>query len=198
VRGQQIGDRLLAIEAVFARLPLDAAAEAVGTPGGADVIGQNIDPAEWRDRGIDRRLGRGGLAQVAADDGGAVAARDGGDPAGRFIELRLVARGQSDMHALARQFGIDRCANSAAGSGEQCNLAAEIQIHCASFPLASRCARASVYLRLLWMMRAIRLASKPCRRKPGPAWPGGDGWSGWTALWWEPVSLVWRWHVPSR
>ncbi len=43
--------------------------EEVGALGGAGIVDQDIEPAERRDRRIDRGLAGGGFAQIAGDDG---------------------------------------------------------------------------------------------------------------------------------
>ena len=92
-------------------------------------------------RGIDGSLGSRRLTEITGNDRGAVAAGDGGDAVGNFIEPGPITRGKAYPDAFPRQLLRDRGANATAATGHQRRLATQVQIHAASLPEISRPAR---------------------------------------------------------
>ncbi len=101
--------------------------EEVAALGGAGVVDQDVEPAEFAARRLDQRLFRAFLAQVEHRDGGLAAL--GLDRRRDRLERRLVPPGDQEVAAFVGQRQGDALPDAAARPRDEGDLATQPQFH---------------------------------------------------------------------
>ena len=101
--------------------------EKIAALGGAGIVDQNIERAEFAAHRRDQPFRRAGLAEIERGDGRAMSRltnrrRD-------LVERRRVAAGQHHVAAFGRERERDAAADAAARSGHQRDLAFQFEVH---------------------------------------------------------------------